>query len=214
MNNLLITDASAFFEQMAQFTSKLNQQPEKDWIATHDGWDYLPVSIIETELAQLFKGLHKFELLTERTQKEEQIITARIHYFHPVAHEWMFHDGVGSAYLDYAQVNPLKTAGALAYSEAIKVASKKFGKRFGSDLNRKETGDYDQSVVKTNEDMQPITTKVKIVEVSDTIKQMISDAETSIQVVEIFDGNKNLHSNKEFVNLIMSRKKTLKKNGI
>lgn len=147
-----IADDSAIKEfriKIQNFTKLLNTKPKPDMVQKHQGYDYLPISHIEKELDKLYFGLVQYEVITYQQIFNEISCHARIKVFHPVINQWMQYDGLGSAVIQqdkdtkvsdfhlYKKGNALQLALPKAYAEAIKNASKKIGKRFGADLNRK-----------------------------------------------------------------------------
>lgn len=144
--------------KIQNFTKLLNSSPEKTKIQKHQGYDYLPISHIEKELDKLFFGLVQYEVITYQQIFNEISCHARIKVFHPVINQWMQYDGLGSAVIQqdantkvaefnlYKKGNALQLALPKAYAEAIKNASKKIGKRFGADLNRKFEDVYEPMI--------------------------------------------------------------------
>lgn len=136
------------------FTKSLNLPPNPNKIAKHQNYFYIPISIVEKDLARVFFGLVQYEILSFSQILNEFVVHARIKVYHPVIKEWMNYDGIGCGMFqqkadtniqDFFQYK-LKNAGKLtvpnAYAEAIKNAAKKIGKRFGSDINRSHEDNY------------------------------------------------------------------------
>lgn len=100
-------------QEVEKLTMKLNEAPNKDWLKkTPDGKaDYIPVGIIENELRQDFAGLVQFEILSERRELNEYIVTARIKVFHPYIMQWMHYDGIGAAQIIQSRVPVLDADG-------------------------------------------------------------------------------------------------------
>lgn len=138
-----------------EFTTLMNQPPLKDWIKTHPfikGYKYIPIERIEFLLKNIFKK-YSIEILREGVSFNGVYVVARVHYMHPVSGEMEFHDGIGAIELqtkkgtspsDLSNINngALGMAYPIAETRAIKDATDKFGKLFGSDLNRKENIGY------------------------------------------------------------------------
>lgn len=145
----------------------LNQEPKKEWIAQHPfikverkdkngnkikvPYEYLPIDKAEYLLRKIFKRF-KVEILNVKPLFNAVQVTVRVHFFHPVYNEWLFHDGCGAEELqtasgsggvkpDFSNVNrgAAKMATPLAKSLAVKDACDHFGKLFGADLNRNNT---------------------------------------------------------------------------
>jgi len=151
-NGIMTNDQiKQFRTNLENFTSNLNKKPAPKSVVKHkENYEYIPISFIEKDLDRLFFGLVQYELLSFQQIFNEVVVTARIKVFHPVLNSWMQYDGIGSAVIQQdanstlmdfnntKKKNALKLAAPIAYAEAKKNAAKQLGKRFGSDLNRKE----------------------------------------------------------------------------
>lgn len=172
-NNQLATseDANAiqdFRDKLQNFTTLLNKAPQKEKIQTHQGYQYLPISVVEKELDKLFFGLVQYECLSYSQIFNEIACHARIKVFHPVIQQWINYDGLGSAVIQqdkdtkvsdfglFKKANALQLTLPKAYAEAIKNAAKKIGKRFGADVNRKFEDEYEPIVGKSVKAKAPI----------------------------------------------------------
>lgn len=144
-----------FRKKMEVFTKQLNCPPNPQKIAKHkQGYQYLPISVVEKDLFKQFFGLVQYELIESKQVFNEVLVTARIKVFHPVIHQWLTYDGAGSSVIQqdantkvsdfhlYKKPNAMQLAFPKAYAEAIKNAAKKIGKRFGADINRTVEDDY------------------------------------------------------------------------
>lgn len=141
-------------QKLENFTNNLNRAPNPQKIATHEGYQYIPISAVEKDLMKMFFGLVQFEIVSFQQILNEFVVHARIKVFHPVLEEWLNYDGIGAGMFQQKANTPiqdffqykLKNAGKItvpnAYAEAIKNGAKKIGKRFGSDLNRKFEDNY------------------------------------------------------------------------
>lgn len=137
----------------------LNQPPLEEWIKTNpyaNNSRYLPIERVEFLLRSIFKE-HKIEIRSQGHSFNGVWVTVRVHYKNPITGEWLFHDGTGAKEMqvkkgtspaDLSNINTgsLEKAYPLAESLAIKDACHKFGKLFGSDLNRKDVIDYTPDV--------------------------------------------------------------------
>lgn len=144
-----------FIFKLEKFTSNLNHSPNPNKIAKHEGYEYLPISIVEKDLQRQFFGLIQYEIQSYQHVLNEFVVHARIKVYHPVLRQWLNYDGIGAGMFQQKKDTPIqdffvyktKNAGKLtvpnAYAEAIKNAAKKIGKRFGSDLNRKIEDNYE-----------------------------------------------------------------------
>lgn len=143
-----------FLKEMQKFTATLNTPPNPVKVLKHEGYDYIPISMIEKDLDKVFFGLVQYEIISYQQILNEFVVHARIKVFHPVKQEWLNYDGIGAGMFQQTAKTPiadfyihkLKNAGKItvpnAYAEAIKNGAKKIGKRFGADLNRKHEDVY------------------------------------------------------------------------
>lgn len=136
----------------------LNQNPPDKWVVEHPfirNYKYLPISKVEYLLKKIFIQ-YRIEVLREGQLFNSIMCVVRVHYLDPVTNEWHYHDGVGAQELQTAKdTGSLKTdmsninksavqmALPIAKTIAIKDACDHFGKLFGSDLNRKDSINYD-----------------------------------------------------------------------
>ena len=138
-----------------QLTVLLNQEPKKEWIKVHPfirNYNYIPIERIEFLLKSIFKK-YSIEILREGTSFNGVYVVVRVHYLHPLTGQMEFHDGIravelqtksGSSPAEMQNINngALSMAYPIAETRAIKDACDKFGKLFGSDLNRKDNVSY------------------------------------------------------------------------
>lgn len=149
-----VTNIQDFREKLVNFTKLLNAKPKPEKIQKHEGYEYLPISVVEKDLDKMFFGLVQYECVSYNQIFNEIACHARIKVFHPVIQQWVTYDGLGSAVIQqdaktkvidfnlYKKQNALQLALPKAYAEAIKNAAKKIGKRFGADINRKFEDEY------------------------------------------------------------------------
>lgn len=140
----------------------LNNEPKKEWIATHPNIKskYLPIGIVEYLLTRIF-ARWRVEVKEAKIVANSIMVTVRLHYLNPVENEWDWQDGIGAAPLQTdsgagaIEFDKIKNAAVMmaapaAESYAIKDAAEKLGKLFGKDLNRKDVMGYD-TLSKVNE---------------------------------------------------------------
>lgn len=195
MNEKLIRDPKGFWADMEAFTRKLNETPNPEWIKQHNGFDYIPIGFLEPDLRDMFSGLVTFQITGSKLKGQDTEITARVSVFHPVALEWLHHDGVATDFVD-----------SIAFGEAKKTAAKQIGIRFGANLNRKEYGDYNPAA---SED-------IKLKEQGDIppdVLKSVKKAKTLADLDLVFESVPDLHKNSKFLTLVMNRKKYIKENG-
>lgn len=195
MNEKLIRDPDLFFNSMEAFTRILNEEPKADSIKQYNNFDYLPIGYVEPDLRETFHGMVKFNIINSRSVGNETEVTANIDVFHPVALEWWSYSGIGM------DVDPSQ-----AYAEAKKTAAKQIGPRYGSNLNRKEYGDYNPAA----------TVEIKLQEQGDIppdVLKSVKKAKTLADLDLVFESVPDLHKNSKFLTLVMNRKKYIKENG-
>lgn len=136
---------------MDTFNTMLNAQPPASWVKVHpyiSGYKYLPIDKTEWMLRRIFKR-YKIEITGQGVAFNGVWVTVRVHYFHPITKEWMFHDGIGSTNLqvkkgsspaDLSNINngALSMAFPLSKTLAVKDACDHIGDAFGANLNRKD----------------------------------------------------------------------------
>lgn len=177
----------------------LNQPPPEKWIKNHPfikmqvesgggkitvPYKYLPIDKIEALLKRIFRR-YRIEITGQGSSFNGVWVTARVHFWNLVWNDWDFHDGIGAVQMqtkrgsspaDLANINngALAMAYPAAYTYAIKNACAKFGKLFGSDLNRedavpfmpeKSTGD------KIRERVEFMVDKAETIEDLESLKQ-------------------------------------------
>lgn len=178
-----------------QLTAILNTPPPATWIKTHPyiaGYKYLPIDKIEFLLKRIFKRF-RIEVLREGTSFNGVYCVVRVHYLHPITGEWDFHDGIGAEQLqtasgkspaDLANINngALGMAFPIAKTRALKDACDHFGTTFGSDLNRKDTLQFQadpnlQQVVETKEEqrMAKLIEKANDIATLETLKSHVTE---------------------------------------
>jgi len=177
-----------------QLNLLLNQEPKKEWIKEHPyvkGHKYIPIDKVEFMLRKIFKT-YKIEILGQGTSFNGVWVTVRVHYYHPIEKEMLFHDGIGAMQLqtksgsspaDLQNINngALSIAYPIAKTLAIKDACDHFGKLFGCDLNRKDTMEF-------KVDANPEELKEQLVSLFE-IKQYNLDVETLANISRIINNN-------------------------
>lgn len=160
------------------FNAILSSPPPKSWLKLHpyiSNYWYLPIQKTEWLLRRIFKQ-YKIEITGQGTAFNGVWVTVRVHYFHPILNEWMFHDGIGSAQLqtkkgtspaDLSNINQgaLSMAFPLAKTVAVKDACDHFGDAFGANINRKDvipfTADDKLQDVKREKDIERFLAVIK-----------------------------------------------------
>lgn len=113
-------------------------------------FDYVSIAVVEEGLRQIFFRQVDFEIKQSYRDLNSFIVVASIRYKCPISHEYRVTDGIGSVKLQQdagakvqdfnmtMKANALELGVGIAYSRAIKNASKKLGRLFGANLNRDE----------------------------------------------------------------------------
>lgn len=131
-----------------QFMSWLEMEPEHTEKSEDGDYLHVPIAYLEPDLRTTFNG--DIEIIIRKMKIKQGLLTiiVRLKVFHPVKKKYLKYDGIAGtllqkieegAYKGSTKVTTLETIKpeiAACYSEAIKNASKKIGKRFGSDINR------------------------------------------------------------------------------
>lgn len=184
--------------EIEKLTTKLNNEPSENWLQkTPDGKAvYIPIGIIENQLRQDFAGLVQYEIISERRELNEYIVSARIKVFHPIIMQWMNYDGLGAVQImqdsgaNLAQFNETKKKNALqmnapkAYAEAIKNAAKKIGIKYGANLNRKFEEAYEPEYT--------------IKETMTEIQAQIANCNDVEELKVLWDSYPEMHTNNRF----------------
>lgn len=202
---------SPIMQEVEKLTVKLNARPDKKWLLnTPDNKaQYIPIEIIEAELSKDFAGLVQYEILSERRELNEYIVTARIKVFHPYLLQWMNYDGIGavqimqdkdakiSEFNDTKKKNALQLNAPKAYAEAIKNAAKKIGKKYGADINRKSEGVYEPEYT--------------LEAVLNEVVEMVKKSESLTDLSMLWETYPELHKANKFKVHFVNRKKELSK---
>ncbi len=157
-------DQSFFISLLKAFNEKLDEEPAKEHTEKSEDGDYhhIPIAFLEKDLKDVFDGA--VQIIIKQQQQMFGAVTMFIdlQVFHPVYYEWLTFSGTAAVVIESEKpgeykgaskvliMDDIKTAIALCYSEAIKNAAKKIGRRFGSDLNR-----VNKPGNKSNYDEQP-----------------------------------------------------------
>lgn len=217
--NLIKNDVVDITEKLQNFTSLLNESPDPKKIQKHQGYEYIPISVIEKDLDKIYNGLVQYECLSYSNIFNEITAHARIKVFHPVLHQWFNYDGLGSAviqqdsgtkvieFMNYKKANALQLTLPKAYAEAIKNAAKKIGKRFGADVNRKFEDEY--SPLDFPEEIKDRQSKIN--EIPLEVMDYIEMAETVENLTAIYKEYTDLQTNPKFMQMLSKRKGELTK---
>lgn len=154
MSTQLVTIQDLYNIEVAEKNDKLvfllNQPPKNEWIQQHPtiaNHRFIPIERIEWLLRTIFKQ-YRVEITGQGTAFNGVWVSVRVHYVHPITQEWCYHDGIGAKEMqvnkgtspaDLANIKSgaISMAFPIAETLAIKDACHKFGKLFGSDIDRK-----------------------------------------------------------------------------
>jgi len=215
-------------EKLNDWERLLNQPPRSEWLVKHPLFkkeitdpatgqkvdvpiDYLPIEKVEFLAIYLFPQ-RRTEIKEVKLIMNSVVVTVRVHVLNPVTNEWEFQDGVGAApirtkskaaAMDAMSVidSGVQTAAPAAKTYAEKDAYEKFGRIFGRDLNRENLTGYGVLEKRFVKDHEPV---------EEELKQIIAMKETTEELVSLWNGNPELHGNKNFFNLINERKEQIK----
>lgn len=131
-----------------EFQAHLESAPEHTEKSDEGDFYHVPIGYLEPDLRYTFNG--DINITIRKIKIKDGILTliVRLKVFHPVKKEYQKFDGIAATIIQ--SIKPGKWEGstvsitsddikpevAACYSEALKSAAKKIGKRFGSDVNR------------------------------------------------------------------------------
>src|SRR5688500_8106895 len=120
-------------KSVEEYAIAVNKTPQAHEIRKNDdGSEYIPISIIQEKLDDIFNHLWSWEYKESRFTKSGILGKGLLSYYHPVNGLLIFKSGTafvafsGNMKLDYPRCEAM----------ALLNASKKAGKIFGRDLNR------------------------------------------------------------------------------
>lgn len=120
--------------------------------------DYLPISVIQNRLDEVYNGLWETKNFITRIVANEEVGQIDLSVFHPIAKMWLTRTGAAAVMVQMKSVknggdgditnirnkitNTMVKDHPHLLSECIKNAAKSLGVTFGRDLNRKFTDSY------------------------------------------------------------------------
>ena len=197
----------------------LNSLPKPEWIKVHPiatGVKYLPIERVEYLLTTIYTKWRK-EIKSVQVVANSIVVTLRLWVLDPVTGDWDWQEGIGAAPIrvnkgakatDFGEVqsSAVQTGAPAAESYALKDAAEGFGKIFGKDLNRKDEINYEpmqESKFNKKPDEKP--------EIPEELLAVIDFAEDNAKLNQIYQTNKEFHSNPEFMKILSARKAEIKK---
>lgn len=120
-------------EQLKQFTKDLNADPNPEHIRKNDdGSLYIPISITQTLLDEIFLGQWNFELVSVSFGKRWARGYGVMEVTHPITNQKIRRSGDAGILL----TNNMRTDSPRLEAMILLSCAKKFGRVFGRDLNR------------------------------------------------------------------------------
>lgn len=137
-----------FILALERFVSFINSKPKANDIKSRQGANYLPISVIESELDRCFAGLWQTKNMQWKLIANEIVLSIELEVFNPIAKVWLTRSGVGACQMRMKRdseitdinakiKNALEMDVAHAKADAIKNAAKSLGDLFGRNLTRK-----------------------------------------------------------------------------
>ena len=135
--------------KMERFLKSLENPPRNVKKDKLRGFEYIGISEIEVLLDTMFFGLWQTEISQMLVVGNELVMNGKLGIFHPIAKEWIWRAGSGSAMIRQAKgaaisdidskiKNGVEMDAPHAKASMIKNAAQSFGNMFGRNLRRKE----------------------------------------------------------------------------
>jgi len=177
-----------------QFLKSLDEAPKK--IDKAQGYETVPISTLEATLDEVYMGIWKTDNFRHHVIANEIVGTIDLHVYDPTIKTWITRSGNASVMIRQASGSALTDIGAKIKnglvmdfpklsSMCLKAAAKTLGKKFGRDLNRKWEDSY--------EDIY--SQQIEFGGVMDEIKEKLSTATSTAQLVAIWNEYPDLHDN-------------------
>jgi hypothetical protein len=198
-----------------KFTMRLHDAPAPNDVKINDqarGAKYLPISIVEMKLDELFAGLWQTKGFNYSVIANEVVGVIELGVFHPVLKEWIWRTGTAATMIqqvskrsggngditDIGQKikNTLVKDFPHLKSECLKNAAKSLGKAFGRDLNRDVTDEY-----------QPITEKINE---ADNVTDQIQECKTTKELSELWAKHPEWATNEVVMDVFIKHRKNIK----
>ena len=177
------------------FLSIVNASPATtDIRKNEDGSEYIPISIIQSQLDQVFNGLWSWNFDKEFTQKLQMFGRGILSYKHPDSEVWLQRTGtagitcIGDLKLDYPRLEAM----------ALLSAAKKIGISFGRNLNRDKEDTPSSGII-----------DVAILKERDEAIDAMNGAEDTKQLAFVFNKYPKFHRDREFIKSMAARNQQL-----
>lgn len=144
-----MNEEDEFKLKMERFLKSLENPPRHVKKDTLRGFEYIGISEIEVLLDTMFFGLWQTEITQMLVVGNEIVMNGKLGIFHPIAKEWIWRAGSGSAMIrqtkgavisdiDAKIKNGVEMDAPHAKASMVKNAAMSFGNMFGRNLRRKE----------------------------------------------------------------------------
>ncbi len=198
-------------KQVESFTKLLHTEPApRDVLVNKNagGSKYLPISIIETKLDEMFFGLWQAKNFRWQVVANEIVGSIELGVFHPVAKEWVWREGAGAVLIQQAKGSAITDIGSKIKNtlvkdfphlkaECIKNAAKSLGVAFGRNLNRAYWDEY-----------QPLSEKMQQSK-DDEILALLDSAKTPGEINRLWKAHPEWHTNEVLMDVFIQRARTI-----
>lgn len=206
----LISQNTDQLTALGLFQMQVAKKPNKQQVKDRSGFDYLPISHIQTLLDEMFAGLWQTKNYQYSVIGNEIVGIIELHYFHPVAKQWLVRTGTAATQIRQrkgAEItdinaklkNSLEQDSPHLLSDCIKNAAKSLGAVFGRDLNRKHIDNYESRAVQN-----AIAEQVNV----DNLAEQIAKCTTTQQVKDLYASN-SIYALPKFSGLFQNKIKDL-----
>lgn len=192
--------------QKLQKLIKLTEKPPKKIARHSQGFDYVPIDALETQLNELFFGLWNWEINDVRIVANEIVVYGTLSVFNPIAKVWIKRSGIGAAQIRIKKgkepsvenkiPNALQLDAPHANAEAFKNACASLGKKFGRGLRRDITTDYEPLI------KEPTQAEAELIKILESEKPISNERANEIfqQFKDKIDTKKLMKTIKEYQN--------------
>ena len=144
-----------FETRLERFLMLVNKPVDKGAVRARQQFQYIPISVIENQLDEIFMGQWKIVNFKWQQIANEIVGSVELHVMNPVSKEWIVRTGAGGVQIrqkkdtEIAEILQYKIKDTLGMdfphllSECIKNAAKKLGQYFGRNLNRDFQDSYE-----------------------------------------------------------------------
>ena len=208
------------------FTTILNKAPKPEQVKKHkEGFQYMPIGVMETMADQLFFGLWQTTDFKYQVVANEIIGSITLEAFHPVAHTWIKRIGVGAVMIRQKSNSALtdidsKYKNALVMdfphlkAECFKNALMGFGNKFGRNLRRDFWEEYDSLYKEPKDPPYKSWSAQQTINKSD-LEAMVFECNTQNEVLTLWHLlTQKQQSDKDIKTWFDVRKEQLKDEGI